>query len=239
MGVISDKTFSLARCSKLALLAVFLFSSSSNAETQSRSYFGRTTDSTPVDIALQDKNEIVHFRIPKVFMTFSKNWEGGIQSGITLEVIYPSMTAVSATRNSMTGPDVVIISLDSFASTGGNYDTSKLLSILISTQWSFIENIIGSNNQSYRLYINKGDVEKRKDESATTEEFFVPDGGGIYLKCLRQLFNPLAGCRGIVNYGKNLSLNFQFKRSQFEKWPEIHKASVKLLDSFRQRANVP
>jgi hypothetical protein len=222
------------RCWKLAIFAVLFFSSSVNAETQSRSYFGRTTDPTPVDIAIQDKNEIVHFTIPKVFMTFAKNWDGGLQSGITLEVIYPSMAPVSATRNSMAGPDVVIINLDSFANTGGNYNPFKLLSILITTQWTFIENIVGNNGRSYRLYINKQDVEKRKDESSTIEEFLVPEGGGIYLKCLRQLFNPHVGCSGIVNYGQNLSLNFHFRRSEFDKWPEIQKAVISLLNSFHQ-----
>jgi hypothetical protein len=72
MGGIFNKMSSLARCLKLALLTVFLFSASSNAETQSHSYFGRTTNPTPIDVAIQDKNEIVHFMIPKVFMTFAK-----------------------------------------------------------------------------------------------------------------------------------------------------------------------
>jgi hypothetical protein len=205
-----------------------------NAETQSRSYFGRTTDPTPVDIAVEDKNEIVHFTIPKVFMTFAKNWDGGLQSGITLEVIYPSMAPVSATRNSMAGTDVVIINLDSFAN---NYNPFKLLSILIASQWTFIENVAGRDGRSYRLYINKQDVEKRKDESSTIEEFFVPEGGGIYLKCLRQLFNPHVGCSGIVNYGQNLSLNFHFRRSEFDKWLEIQKAVISLLNSFRQNTS--
>jgi hypothetical protein len=127
MGGIYKKAFFLASCLKLATFIALLFFTSSNADAQSQPYFGRTTDPTLVDIAVQDKNEIVHFMIPKVFMTFSKNWNGGLQSGITLEVIYPSMAALSASRNSTKGPDVVIINLQSFAHTGADYSVVKLL----------------------------------------------------------------------------------------------------------------
>jgi hypothetical protein len=206
-------------------------------EAQSHSYFGRTTDPKPVHIAVQDGNESLQFKIPKVFLTFSKNWESGLQAKITLEILYPSMTAVSATRNGSAGSDVVIINLDSFANTGGDHSIPKLISILQATQWTFVENITDGRGRPYRLYVNNRDVEKRKDESRTIEEFLVPEKSEIYLKCLRQRSNPLAGCSGNANYGQTLSLSFQFKRSQFDKWPEIQGAVVGLLDSFRRAAS--
>jgi hypothetical protein len=236
MGSIFNNMFSPARCLKLALLSIFLYSASSNAETQSRSYFGRTTDPTPVDIAVQDKNEIVHFTIPKVFMTFAKNWDGGLQSGITLEVIYPSMAAVSATRNSSPGPDVVIINLFSFANTGADYSIPKMLPKKMSDQWAFVENITDNERRSYRVYVNKGDVEKRKDQNGLITEFLVPDSNEMYFECIRDISNPHVGCNATVNYGENLVLNFLFKRTQFERWPDIREAVFKLLNSFRQRA---
>jgi hypothetical protein len=234
MGVIFDKTFPLVRCLKLALLTALLFSSTSTAETQSHSYFGRTTDPTPVDIAVQDKNEIVHFAIPMVFMTFAKNWDGGLQSGITLEVIYPSMAALSATRNSSSGPDVVIINLFSFANTGADYSIPKMLPRKISDQWAFVESITDSEKRSYRVYVNKGDVEKRKDQTRLITEFLVPDSIEMYFECIRDISNPHVGCNATVNYGENLVLNFLFKRAQFERWPDIREAVFKLLNSFRQ-----
>jgi hypothetical protein len=233
MGVIFNKTFPLARCLKLALLTALL-SSSSNAETQSRSYFGRTTDPTPVNIEIQDKNETVHFTIPKVFMTFSKNWNGGLQSGITLEVIYPSMAAVSATRNSSSGSDVVVINLDSFADMGGNYNVSRIIPLLMKTQWAFVEDVKDNQGRSYRMYVNKEDVEKRKIESYLIKEFLVPENGDIYFECLKEISNPHVGCIGTMNYGQTLSLRYIFRRSEFEKWPEIQKAAISLLNSFRQ-----
>jgi hypothetical protein len=236
MGGIFNKMFSPARCLKLAILTVFLFSASSNAETESRSYFGRTTDPTPVDIAVQDKNEIVHFTIPKVFMTFSKNWDGGLQSGITIEVIYPSMAALSASRNSTRGDDVVIINLQSFVHTGADYNIPQMLPKKISDQWAFVENVTDAKRRPYRVYVNKGDVEKRKDESRLITEFLVPDSSEMYFECIREIFNPLVGCNATVNYGENLVLNFQFKRAQFERWPQIREAVFKLLSSFRHPA---
>jgi hypothetical protein len=190
-----------------------------------------------VDVAIQDRNEVVQFRIPKVFMTFSRNWEGGLQSGITLEVVYPSMGALSAARNTTVGSDVVIINLQSFVHTGVDYNISNFLPMLMATQWAFVWNTTDGLGRPYRLYVNKADVEKKQDESRTIEEFFVPEKSGTYLECLRQASNELAGCSGVVNYGQALSLRFQFKRSQFDRWPEIGKAVVVLLDSFRQRTS--
>jgi hypothetical protein len=226
--------FSLARCLKLAVLTVFLFSASSNAETQSRSYFGRTTDPTPVDIALQDKNEIVHFTIPKVFMTFAKNWDGGLQSGITLEVIYPSMAAVSATRNSSAGSDALFIDLVSFADRSGNYTVSRTIPLLMKTQWAFVDNIKDGQGRAYRKYVNKEDVGKMKIESYLIKEFLVPENGNVYFECLKETSNPHVGCIGTMNYGETLSLRYIFRRSEFEKWPEIQGAIVSMLNSFRQ-----
>jgi len=236
MGGIFDKMFSLARCLKLALLVVFLFFVSPNVDVFSRGYFGRTTDPTPVHISVQDKNEIVHFVIPKVFITFSENWDGGLQSGITLEIIYPSMAALSASRNSTKGPDVVIINLQSFANTGADYSVAKLLPYKIATQWAFIESMKDSEGRSYRVFVNKGDVEKRKDKNQLVSEFLVPDTNDIYFECLRDISNPFVGCNGTVNYGESLSLMFQFKRTHFERWPEIHEDVLKLLNSFRHPA---
>jgi hypothetical protein len=237
MGGIFNSMFSVVTRWKLATFVVLLFFSSSNAETQSRSYFGRTTDPTPVDVAIQDKNEIVHFTIPKVFMTFSKNWEGGLQSGITLEVIYPSMAALSASRSTMIGSDVVVINLQSLAYTGADTRISKLLSIMTTKQWTFVEDVADSKGRSYRSYVNKRDVEKKDNESSLLPEFFVPhvsDVDDVYFECLRERSNPLVGCSEFVNYGQTLLLRIQFKRSQFEKWPEIRDAVIRLLDAFRQ-----
>jgi hypothetical protein len=231
----SNTTLPLARRLKLATLTVVIVSAFSSVEAQSQ-FFGRTTDPTPVDIAIQDKNEIVRFTIPKVFMTFAKDWNGGLQSRITLEVIYPSMAALSASRSSAKGSDAVIINLQSFGRTGADHNIARMLAKKISDQWAFVENVTDSGGRSYRVFVNKGDIEKTKDKNRPVAEFLVPDTNDAYFECLTDLSNPFVGCNGTVDYGESLSLNFRFKRTEFERWREIRNAVFKLLDSFRQPA---
>jgi hypothetical protein len=54
-------------------------------------YSGRTQDPTPVELTMQDKDAIIHFKIPKMYMTLSPNWRGGMQNVIAIEVVFPSM----------------------------------------------------------------------------------------------------------------------------------------------------
>jgi hypothetical protein len=214
----------------LAALAACLFFATSNVEAQRPYYFGQTTDPTPVDVAIQDKSEVLHFRIPKMYMTFSENWKGGLQPGITLETLFPSMAPTSAGAN--TDATRLVIRVNSYL---GDYRMSTLLPNKIFTQWAFVENVTDAKNRSYRLYVNKEDVERRKDPAVMIKEFFVPSGEQFYLECLREIKNPFVGCALFANFGQNLILSFVFKQSQFEKWPEIHEAVLNLLNSFRRQ----
>ncbi len=69
-----------------------------------------------------------------------------------------------------------------------------------------------------------------------SQRFFVVDGRNVYIECFREILNPHVGCRGFADYGNNLSLTFQFRRNQFERWPDFYEAIVNLLNSLR-RAN--
>ena len=234
MGRILDRKFLFARHWKLAALAACLFFVTSNVEAQ-RAYFGQTTDPTPVDVAIQDKNEILNFRIPKMYLTFSKNWNGGLQEFLVLEVLFPSMAPRSSVANTITiGPDVLVINLEFFYNTGAENSIPKLIRYFVADQWAFVEDITDNKGRRYKYYVNKRDVEKRQD-STLLKEFFVPDEQGIYFECLREAANPHVGCSGVLNYGQNLSLRFQFRRSQFERWPEIRDAAIALLNSLRQQ----
>jgi hypothetical protein len=237
MGRILNKKF-LLRHWKPAALVACLFFATSNVEAQRPHYFGRTTDPTPVDVAIQDKSEILHFRIPKMYMTFSENWKGGLQEFLVLEVLFPSMAPRSSVANSITtGPDVLVINLESFYNTGAENNIPKLIRYFVADQWAFVEDITDNKGRRYKYYVNKRDVEKRQDSTLLIKEFFVPDGQDIYFECLREAANPHVGCSGVVNYGQNLSLRFQFRRSQFERWPEIREAALTLLNSLRQHTS--
>jgi hypothetical protein len=215
-------------------LAACFFLATSNADAQSSAYFGRTNDPTPVDVSIQDKTEIVHFKIPKVFMTFSRNWDGGLQSGITLAISYPSMTALSAATNNTLRADVVVVSLESYSGTGVDYSMSQKTPYFIAKQWAFIGNVVDGNGRSYGYYVNKGDIGKINEKSDLLTEFFIPDNSSdTYFECFREPSNPFVGCGGFSTYGQTLTLHYQFRRTQFEKWPGIRDAVVKLLNGFR------
>jgi hypothetical protein len=54
-------------------------------------YSGRTQDPTAVQLTMQDKDEVIRFKIPRMYMTLSPNWKGGMQDVIAIEVVFPSM----------------------------------------------------------------------------------------------------------------------------------------------------
>jgi hypothetical protein len=223
----------------IAILCCALFTRA--AETQDRPYyFGRTTDPTPVEVALQDRGEVIRFKIPKVYMTFSDNWQGGVQDFIVLETIFPSMAPLSATRSSERGADVVAIDLHSYEHTGAGINVSRLLEWKISTQWTLVDRIADQSGQKFRVYVDKGDENKWATRDVMETEYLVPDNDAsppdIYFDCLRDETNPGAGCIAKSNFGQNLALELSFKRSQLGHWREIRDGAVNLLGGFKREA---
>jgi len=223
----------------IAILCGALFSRA--AETQDRPYyFGRTTDPTPVEVALQDRGELIRFKVPKVYMTFSDNWQGGEQDFIVLETIFPSMAPLSATRSSERGTDVVIIRLHSYEHTGADQNVSRALRWEIATQWTLMERTADRSGEKYLVYVDKGKEKTWYMRNLMMKQYLVPDLGGelpdIYFDCLRVEENPDAGCSGQSNFGHNLSLVFSFSRHQLHRWREIREAAINLLNGFRQES---
>lgn len=198
-------------------------------------YFGRTNDTTPVAMTMKDSNGVIRFVIPKNFLTFSENWNGGVQSGIRIEVRFPAMQPFNRPRQGdKIEREALVISLDSFIASGWKYDVSKVLAGRIKDQWTLVSTFTDNKGRSYKQYVGYQDRERRKDPAVLVKEFFVPEGEDIYLECFREQANPNVGCSGNINYGQNLSLTFIFRRVDFEEWPQLRMASIRLLDSFRQ-----
>jgi hypothetical protein len=212
----------------------------SGAEAQQRPYyFGRTTDPTPVEVALPDRGQLIRFKIPKVYMTFSDNWKGGVQDFIVLETIFPSMAPLSATRSSERGADVVSIDLHSYEYTGADTDVSRTLKWKIATQWTLVERMIDESGQKYLVYVRKGDEKKRFMSNVMMEEYLVPDRDAeqsdIYFDCLVEGANVGTGCGGHSNFGRNLSLEFTFRRSELQHWQKIQASVLNLLNGFMEK----
>jgi hypothetical protein len=221
-----------APITKLAAIA-FLLSVSLSASAQ-QSYFGRSVDPGPVELSIRDKDEVLYFSIPKAYLTFSKNWFGGLQDFVVLEAVFSSMVPRSLAKVESNNTDALVIDLHSYAHTGANYSTRKTIDFFIKDRWALVENDLVISGRKYQYYVEKSDVEKRHDSTRLIKEFYVADGQNIYFDCFREPSNPHVGCIGVADYGKNLSLSFIFKRSQFERWPQFYDAVVRLLNSLRK-----
>jgi hypothetical protein len=191
-------------------------------------YFGRTTDTTPIQISLRDKAVVRTFSIPKNYMTFSENWAGGAQDFIVVEVRFPSMMPVDDRSPSTSD---LVVRVHSFARTGANFSTEKTVEFYKSERWSFAGEFLDKDGHSYERYLEKR--QSHKLHSRQYKEFFVEADGKRYLECLHEDQNREVGCSLFSDYGESLSLVIQFKRSQFERWPAFYSAVVNLLDSFR------
>jgi hypothetical protein len=232
-GFLNGK-FVFARRWRTATLAACLFFAPSNVEAQRPYYFGRTTNVTPINVSLQDTDTILHFRIPKAYLTFSQNWSGGLQEFLVIESSFPSMAPLALPEGEIKHTDALIIDLHSHSSTGATYTTKKAIDLFIKDRWAFVQAIKDKAGRSYKYYVDKRDVDKRDDITQLLKESYVVDGQHIYFECLREFLNPNVGCSGFADYGKNLTLTFHFRRSQFERWPEFYEAAIRLLNSFRQ-----
>jgi hypothetical protein len=220
---------------RLALVQVisFLLLSSSNSEAQRSYFFGHTTDATPVNISLRDKDAVLDFKIPKAYLTFSENWSGGLQDFLVLEASFPSMTPLSFAGGDVNKPDALVIHLHSYSRTGAKFSTRGTIDFFASQVWTYVGDTQDKIGRSYRHYLAKRDLEKPRDDDRFGKEYFVADDRDAYLECFLEAQNPNMGCSLFADYAKSLSLTIQFRRSQFEHWPEFYQSVVTLFDSLR------
>jgi hypothetical protein len=197
-------------------------------------YSGRTQDSTSVELTMQDKDAVIRFKIPKMYMTLSPNWKGGMQDVIAMEVVFSSMAPAGS--RSLASADVLAISLYSFAHTSRDFSFSRLLQYNRDSEWTKVDRKTDRSGEGYSVYVARTNVEKWKDPGVSIKEYLVPDesNGKVYFECYRGKMNPLVGCLCLTTFGQNLSLSVAFRRSEFERWREILRGVEGLLDSFKE-----
>jgi hypothetical protein len=198
-------------------------------------YYGRTQDPTPVELTMPDKDGVVRFKIPKMYMTLSSNWRGGMQTVIAMDVVFPAMSP--AGKRSLASPEVLAISLRSFANTGADQNVSRFLRRILDNDWTQVAQETDGIGQEYSVYVARSDVPKWKDPNASVMKYLIPDNSpdeAVYLRCYRERLNPFVGCSSFTTFGKNLSLVVSFRRSQLEKWREMRRAAEELLISFEE-----
>jgi hypothetical protein len=195
-------------------------------------YSGRTQDPAPVELTMQDKDAIIRFKIPKMYMTLSTNWRGGMQNVIAIEVVFPAMAP--AGKRSVASPEVLAISLFSSAHAA---DVSRLLRWHLDNDWSHVGRETDRIGKEYSVYVARSNIAEWKNPDALVKEYLIPDDspdGAVYLECFRERSNPFVGCSSLTTFGRDLLLVVSFRRSQLEKWPEMRRATEELLISFKE-----
>jgi len=198
-------------------------------------YSGRTQDPTPVELTMQDRDAVIRFKIPKMYMTFSPNWSGGMQQVVVFEVVFPGMSP--AGNRSLASPEALVIGLHSFAHTGADYNISRLLRWSMDNEWTLVGQETDRVGQRYSIYVARANIEKWKNQNASVIEYLIPEdfvGKRTYLECHRERLNPFVGCTCFTTFGENISLEVSFRRSQLEKWREMLRSAEGLLTSFKE-----
>jgi hypothetical protein len=196
-------------------------------------YSGRTQDPTPVEITIQDKDAVIRFKIPKMYMTLSTNWRGGMQNVIAIKVVFPAMSP--ADKRSLASPEVLAISL--FSSAHVAADVSRLLRWKLDHDWSRVGQETDRKGHEYSVYVARSHVEKWNNPNAPVTEYLIPDDapeGGVYLECYRERLNPFVGCQSLTTFERDLLLVVSFRRSELDKWREMRRAAEELLISFKE-----
>jgi hypothetical protein len=98
---------------------------------------------------MQDKDAVIRFKIPKMYMTLSPNWSGGMQNVIVLAVAFPGMSP--AGQRSLASPEVLVIGLHSFAHTGADYNVARLLRWNMDNEWAHVGQEIDRTGHAYSV----------------------------------------------------------------------------------------
>jgi hypothetical protein len=185
-------------------------------------YYTWSTDRTPVELQMHDDNRTIRFLIPRAYLRFSEDAKGGLTDSFSMYVIYPEMQPLSGTNKSTADPDVLSILLVSHYSSGGKWTTRKVIDGRLSDDWTRVERV----GAAFDVYVSRRDLSRWNNKTTSlVTEYLVPidrqPDQGIYFSCFREPANPGVGCSGFVTFGKNIELDWVFRRNRLEEWPEM------------------
>lgn len=222
-----------------------------------------SSDSRPGYYGCSDSNEIAHIslrpsgkeyqewrlKIPKQYLGYSKNWNGGEQGMLRVNALFPSLEArptgsawntCSADKNQKplsTRPDD-LLEIDITASTmkghpliGFSKPKSEYVEVnsefpgLIALQHKCMADLPWPPNP------------KKPPKNCGYEDWYTPvsqsEEQPVVIRCLGVVENPSASCD--VYFSKNgHKVNYRFKRSKLSEWSSINSAVLKLLNKFTE-----
>ncbi len=204
-----------------------------------------TNSKSEIEIELSEsatKSELI-LKVPKSYLTDSRQRNGGKQDFIDIQAILPDMESAgdflndkdkSVSLRSAFIEKRIFISLmspyghfdaKSYLKTRG-YDTKR--SNLYGMSKYQLTNCNGKDEAS----VEKELSEKKCIVQGISEYYVAADEGfNVVFYCDRPEINPTGGCSGISRY-KNKPLKYTFRQTQLSDWRDIDRKVRALLDSF-------
>lgn len=200
--------------------------------------FGFTTDMTPVDIVLSNSTPEfwaehnpgraypapVKLRIPKAFMYFKDNWNGGYQQSIVL----------------MIQPDLIPTALSDYPYKRFNISTQVTLRALDEGRFVYDKEILDfrrsytpvhSANTAYDKYRTPSSIVRDPDQQ---DYVYIPKNANpadaTYIRCNAYPTTPT--CQMYDELGSAILLQLTVPNHQSEEWMNIRASVRKLISSF-------
>lgn len=210
----------------------YLYSPASTLQRVAADY-GHTRSTDTVAIELQNPKASIHLRIPKAYLIFKPNWNGGRQDFVDLEAALPDLNpAVLDRREVVPVEDLVLIKLQVSIPGGTTNFVHKTIQELRRDEedagfmWYYDKSIFGPNGIPH---IGPAD-----------EEYAVPldqdADPHIFFRCVPPEAGRQVGCTAFTELhstdAASVSLEYHIRRSELGRWREIDPAVRKLVASF-------
>jgi hypothetical protein len=195
------------------------------AEKESRLFylpaFALTTDRTPIDFTMRG----FVFRIPKAYLTFTHQWEGGPVQEIFLQAILPKLEPPTEHN------------LDDFKKTGWVDEiTISITDAELINDPEFVDS----------LYLGeiKPETRSKSNHSLLRYEFYHSGGDELYIPAARhpQLryftcaigdkFVVYPSCNASFYLNSKLYIEYSYGKQHLGEWQDVHRQVVSLVSAF-------
>jgi hypothetical protein len=188
---------------------------------------GQTTDMDSVDIRLSGQGGSVSLRIPKAYLDWKKNWDGGDQDFISMEASLPDMVPLTRDpRPVVKSKDRVLITLD----WSYNFGIGRSIDQRVERDLSVV------HSDGDLIWLRAHDFKDRQGNlrpSVDEEDYALHEKDPkVLLSCLPYKFGPDVGCHISTDITDRVRANYIIRRSELYRWKEIDSRVRALIQSF-------
>lgn len=188
--------------------------------------FATTRDMAPVEMEFRTRAGTIHWRIPKAYLTYQPNWQGGHQSNITIEAALfwrsaemPPWAIIPA-RTDPRPDGKLIIHVDA----AGNFFQRRNWQEFLLPRLEEVGR--ESDLVEYRY---------RPAPAALPDKVFAPETqpeNSLFFACVRNSLGNLLGCNAHTDFAEDVALDYVFSSNHIHRWREIDTRARALVASF-------